>query len=366
VKSFLDASYRYLSAQYLRKQSRQLKAQLQCVGQSNDPECVHRARVASRRLRAALRFFEDCFPPKVVKDWRKELRRVTRELGEARDTDVQIQSLVAMLAGGMDAACVPGVVRVLARLETQRESKQKEVQSVGERFLHRGTGRRISVAAGKMLAKVPEGTTSSSESVFREARERIQSRLKEFLDWESCLADPEASERHHQMRIAGKQLRYTMEMCRAAYGSGLHEYLAAVKDIQQILGDIHDCDVWSGQLSAMIEDERQRMTTAFGHAMSLERLMPGLDFLRDRWRSRRVEQFARLREYWEELRSRRVWERLVESLDAAARPSAASEASPQPDEPAKEASRSRRHCRSRAKKPQELGGTDGKAAEQVV
>src|SRR5208337_575958 len=63
------------------------------VKDAKDIEYIHRMRVASRRLRAALPLFSSCFPPKQYRSWMSEMRKITRALGEARDTDVQIEFL---------------------------------------------------------------------------------------------------------------------------------------------------------------------------------------------------------------------------------------------------------------------------------
>ena len=60
------------------------------VIRNEDVECVHKTRVASRRLRAALPLFRYCFPRKEFAYWSKEIKKVTKLLGEARDLDVQI------------------------------------------------------------------------------------------------------------------------------------------------------------------------------------------------------------------------------------------------------------------------------------
>ena len=64
-----------------------------------DIEYVHRARVASRRLRAALAMFRDGFDAQTWKRWRKQVQRLTGGLGEARDKDVQIEFVRGVLAG---------------------------------------------------------------------------------------------------------------------------------------------------------------------------------------------------------------------------------------------------------------------------
>ena len=63
----------------------------------DDIEYVHQSRVASRRIRAALPFFEGCFEQKAVQSWMHSVRDVTRSLGEARDLDVQIAFLIQFI-----------------------------------------------------------------------------------------------------------------------------------------------------------------------------------------------------------------------------------------------------------------------------
>ena len=67
------------------------------VKTAQDIEHIHRMRVASRRLRAALPLFASCFPEKKYQVWMEEIRTVTRALGEARDTDVQIAFLTKLI-----------------------------------------------------------------------------------------------------------------------------------------------------------------------------------------------------------------------------------------------------------------------------
>ena len=67
--------------------------EIEGVRSAEDIEHIHRMRVASRRLRAALPLFKSCFPKKKFRMWMQELQKITRALGDARDTDVQIAFL---------------------------------------------------------------------------------------------------------------------------------------------------------------------------------------------------------------------------------------------------------------------------------
>src|SRR5262245_17223097 len=66
-----------------------LSAAVEGVRRAEDSECVHHLRVASRRLRSILPLLAVCLLRQACERWRKQLRRLTRTLGEARDIDVQ-------------------------------------------------------------------------------------------------------------------------------------------------------------------------------------------------------------------------------------------------------------------------------------
>jgi CHAD domain-containing protein len=92
-----------------------------------DIEYIHRARVASRRLRAALPLFIACLPEKKAAGWVKQIRGVTRALGEARDTDVQIERLEMVSRALPDPHFASGIQRIILRLKQKRRSLQTPV-----------------------------------------------------------------------------------------------------------------------------------------------------------------------------------------------------------------------------------------------
>ena len=116
-----------LAARSLRKQAKLLAEHLGGVQVSEDVESIHRARVASRRLRTVLAMHRDCWKRKQVKAWKKEIRGLARGLSEARDYDVQIEFLATSLAAISDAALVPGIARLLSHAEQQRQWSQPRV-----------------------------------------------------------------------------------------------------------------------------------------------------------------------------------------------------------------------------------------------
>src|SRR5665811_1344774 len=87
------SEYCFLGEETLRPLLRSLSKEIEGVREAQDIEFIHRMRVASRRIRSCLALFEECFPPKKYRQWRKEIRNIIRALREARDADVQIAFL---------------------------------------------------------------------------------------------------------------------------------------------------------------------------------------------------------------------------------------------------------------------------------
>ena len=142
MKNADPQSYQLLTTRYLRKQARQLSGQMVGLRESNDIEFVHRARVACRRLRAVMQMSRGCVPRKQFKVWRKEIRKLLKGLGDARDKDVQADFLWRFLADLGDPALFPGIARIVVGLETQREELQPTVvaarRSCGEQRRDQG------------------------------------------------------------------------------------------------------------------------------------------------------------------------------------------------------------------------------------
>lgn len=321
MPSSVDASYRLLAARYVCKQAKQLADQLQGVLDAEDIECVHQARVASRRLRAALRMFRKCFRRKRLKQWRKEIRRVTVSLGDARDRDVQIEYLCGVLVELQQPACYPGIARLLVQLEQQREGLQKKVVRAVDRFRESGVLEKMQAEAGQVTFEAKARQLGlQSPYTYRQAEKHIVGRLNEMLPYRDGLDDPEQIERHHALRIAAKRLRYTVEICRPVYQGQLDDTLAAIKRVQTLLGDVHDCDVWLEHLRTFADAERERVTARFGSARPFARLNVGIDYLQQLRRGQRRQAFQELVEYWQELDRRGQWEDLLGTVQARGSP----------------------------------------------
>ena len=315
MKMAVDESYKLLAARCLRKQTKQLIGQFAGIRESVDTEFVHRGRVASRRLRAALRVFADFVGTAQAKRWRKETRRLTGDLGEARDRDVQIEFLTGVLSGLDEAECYPGIVRVFCRLERRRQRLQPMVVAALDRFESADTAKGILAITKTALSHSErDDIAASSPHTLACAEVAIGARLEAFLGCHASLDDSADGTGHHRTRIASKRLRYTMETCEPAYDDRLAPFIDAVKKLQKILGGIQDCDVWSAYLERVLKSERKKTLGCYGHLAPLGRLQIGIRHLqREGAEAREILlcDLSRCRSIFEE---EKTWEELAGTI----------------------------------------------------
>jgi CHAD domain-containing protein len=313
----MDPGYQFLACRYLREQLDTLLGELHGVRLNEDVEPVHQARVASRRIRAALRMFADCFEPKMVVRWERRIRKLTKELGAARDKDVQIEFAAEFFSGlgERDKRARPGVERLLLRLRQSRTALQPEVIAVLDKLDRRNTLAQMYGQLEQTLFTLRSHDASvCSPYVYEMAAAHIRAGRKGFAACEPSLDDPQDAEGHHQLRIAAKKLRYTLEICEPAYGGQLAAVIKIVKQVQSFLGDIHDCDVWAQDIDRLMDEERLATAEYYGQDRPFNRLRPGLLFVRAERLSHRREVFAELLEYWKRSDVRDVWESLEDAL----------------------------------------------------
>ena len=75
------------------------------------------------------------------------------------------------------------------------------------------------------------------------ARRVLAVRIDEVYSYDGLMADPANVTELHDMRIACKRLRYLLEIFAVAFPADLEPFIDEVKGLQDLLGDIHDCDV---------------------------------------------------------------------------------------------------------------------------
>lgn len=117
----------------------------------------------------------------------------------------------------------------------------------------------------------------------------VRTRLDELLALAEPALDPAASTAQHDLRIAAKRLRYVLEITGPCFGVEAKAARSAARELQGVLGDIHDCDVMLPR-AAEIES------------------------LREVLRTRRELLFRRFGELWREHEQAGTWVALERSL----------------------------------------------------
>lgn len=298
------------------------------VKAGKDIEYIHRMRVASRRLRAALPLCASCFHQKRHQRWIGEIQTITRALGEARDADVQMEFLRKYQKkaakhqapeGGDPSKIKPpmtdGIGYLLAGYQKKRPALQKQVLSAVLGLEKKQIIEDIRTAASSYrtnAAKIrPRPAMYAVPSL---AADDISKRLGTLLSYEPWIQYPEAVAEHHAMRIAAKKLRYTMEFYAPMYRYGLRKSLARVKKVQEILGDIHDCDVWIDTVTLALLKERAQHHSLKPSETWNQQIIGDLKyFLHDREKKRNVL-FRQLLQYCKKLERSKIWDELRATL----------------------------------------------------
>jgi CHAD domain-containing protein len=210
-------------------------------------------RVTSRRIRAAMPLFKECFPKKRYKKWLNEIKKVTRFLGSARDLDVQIVFLKDHINNLPSAEPKTGMQALLQRHIEKRTYLQQNIISGLQEFKN-------SKVLQQMTSCCEQAVKQATTTFFNlfDVREKtfwqISSKLDEFLAMEEYVHKENEILKHHEMRIRAKWLRYTMQTFAPLYAQRLSGESEMVKNFQDTLGEMHDCDVWIERIPKFIKE----------------------------------------------------------------------------------------------------------------
>jgi CHAD domain-containing protein/uncharacterized protein YjbK len=223
-----------------------------------DLEELHAMRVATRRQRAAWRVFGEAFDPKRTARHRKRLRAVAADLGAVRDLDVLIEAADAYRAHqpAAEAAALEPLVREWHhRRDLARDILIRELDS--DRYRRWVDGYLAFVQAeGRGVLAVgpvePHRVRDTMPSRIWAAYERVRA-YEPVMRWADVTT-------LHDLRIAAKWLRYTLEFAREALGRDAGPLIEKVVALQDHLGWLHDADVAAGLARAFLVEHAGDLT----------------------------------------------------------------------------------------------------------
>jgi CHAD domain-containing protein len=195
---------------------------------ADDVEYVHQLRVSCRRASAALRAFEPLVRRRgrKLKTW---LRRVRQAAGPARDADV----FAARLRAELDPANRHAQELVAVVRQARAEAQQALIEVDGRAArggLERAIARCLKALRTKRARRVELSFAEFAQAAVGPPP----------AEWEAIGADA-APQELHELRIAAKRLRYSIEIFHSAAAPGLRlETYPQIEEMQERLGAIND------------------------------------------------------------------------------------------------------------------------------
>ena len=215
----------------------------------DEPDSVHKMRVATRRLRSTLKTFRPLYDRATTDRLRAELRWLAEVLGEVRDSEVMAGRLDAALAAEPPELVLGPVAARLGDGMRARTARQRRA------LIAALDGRRYAALLDSLdeLLATP-ATERGRRPAGPELRRRVRKATGKVHDLlaaaDRAAGDPAAGpplpgvlhrdEALHEARKAAKQARYAAEAAVPAAGKPATALAAAMEDLQELLGDHHD------------------------------------------------------------------------------------------------------------------------------
>jgi len=224
------------------------------------PDALHELRVSLRRLRSTLQAFESHLERRPTAQALERLRELGTRSNEARDAEVQIAWLEArrsQLARGQRAA-LAGLVAELGRRRDQ--SLARLLARLPDRFTALREDLERSLGGYRTWVHLSSPDPSPTFAAVLAEKLRGQSaRLRDRLAAITTVSDPEPC---HAARIEAKRLRYLLEPVAAHLPEGKRA-VRSLKELQDVLGEMHDLEI----LTQTLEAGAERSALARVHAL---------------------------------------------------------------------------------------------------
>jgi CHAD domain-containing protein len=223
----------------------------------DEPDAVHKMRVATRRLRSALRNFRSLLDCTVTDPVAAELKWLAAELGAPRDLEVQRDALLEQI-GGLPAGKVVGPVVGRVRRDVAEGYARAHRQLLDELSSPRYFS--LLDALDRLVVDpplVPVARSRSAASGIPPLVRKAYRRLRR--DIRAALAASQAHERDlalHEARKSAKQLRYVAEAVAPTFGAKATRLAKAAQSMQDLLGEHQDCVVRRDRLGEMAKAAR--------------------------------------------------------------------------------------------------------------
>ena len=200
-----------------------------------DPEAVHQARVATRRVRSALRTFRDVIEPDWGRSLRDRLKGVAYRLGAVRDTEV-LRDRLRSREPSLPEGDRKGLDELVTSLEMARdEAREQLLEAIREPTYVALLDELVEAAREPRVLEGAAGAPAASE--LRSVLERPWQHLEHAVE----RAREDASDASlHAVRIRAKRARYAAEAVSPVFGKPAAGFAEAAARLQDALGEHQD------------------------------------------------------------------------------------------------------------------------------
>ena len=273
---------------------------------SNDPEGVHQARVAIRRLRAAFSVFRPVLPrrkPAII----RRLRMLQRRLGATRELDVLIEETIASMP--MRSRMGRGMRDLLRLTQNRRDGSRRRARTALSSAQCVALRSELAPSIDRYLAMGLASRATATrlgEPIEVFAADVLGRRWRKVKGLGARLGELDEIGLH-ALRIEVKKLRYAAEFFRDLWPQErTQRYLALLKSLQQLLGTAHDAAV----AVTLIADLGKQGGTHAERAASLVQSWAKACFGRDRRNlTAQWQRCAKVNGFWEAPRGH--WKRPI-------------------------------------------------------
>jgi CHAD domain-containing protein/CYTH domain-containing protein len=214
-----------------------------------DDEALHDFRVALRRLRSLLRAFQPYVQHEVTPKLRRRLRDLARATNGARDAEVQTQWVESRQKDLKPTERI-GSRWFLEQLADNRDRGYDASQTAVERAFPRLDQRvRKSLDAA---VRDPEGGRGKLATFAAALEELVRNEAATLQQQLGAIDAPENEPAVHAARIGAKRLRYLLELI-ADESEPAARAVEQLREIQTVLGELHDAQVVSVELAVGCE-----------------------------------------------------------------------------------------------------------------
>lgn len=213
-----------------------LQSNEQGLRECENPEFVHQARVAIRRLRSAFRVWKPLLPEKFIAGFDPQWQALARKLGETRNWDVFLAETLPSVR-----TTFPSSADVAYLTEYARHQASVNRQAAREALSAIDYSRLLLAFTASVLA-LPEGEQQRVDAL---APRCLRKRARQVASLAAEALDGDAAARH-RLRVAYKRLRYALEFFAPLFpGEALRNYHLSASALQEILGRLNDLAVAS-------------------------------------------------------------------------------------------------------------------------